>query len=216
MGWRRCIFSFFSKPLGVENTTPPSQNTIYESKIQQKTPKRGRVTVMYSSPMATRIFKFYVSTKETVSIFKLFFYEKNDTLTVSVLSIRGSWTVRKQTKTVPRSLLHFSTYLSSCGLSNLLDKSCHLSVTNSYRRDTSNLFQLPIIPSDADSPGTILWNYVRNCLSPGQLRLHCKPITANYQLSFSSVKPQAQYSPLQPLGKTLFNSTSSVLEIFFH
>jgi len=62
--------------------------------------------------------------------------------------------------------------LESVGSSNLLDKSCHVSVRNSYRRDISKLFQLPIVPKDADSPGTILWNYVRNCLFSGQLRLH--------------------------------------------
>jgi integrase len=66
--------------------------------------------------------------------------------------------------------------------------------------------RIPVIPDDPDSPGTILKKFVFENMSPGQVRIHCYPATASQLAYFKFAgKPNAMYSPGQPLGKNSIN-----------
>jgi integrase len=61
--------------------------------------------------------------------------------------------------------------------------------------------RLPIIPSDKNSPGTILSDFMHFKMSPGQLRFHCHGATKQMRIQFAALKrPTALYSPRQPIG----------------
>lgn len=87
-------------------------------------------------------------------------------------------------------------------ITDLIDKSHKLSTTNSWKRNTEGSMRIPIISQDVNSPGTILFNYITNKMSPGQLRIHCKPATRKQMEKFRIMNfPEAMYSPDQPLGR---------------
>ena len=77
--------------------------------------------------------------------------------------------------------------------------------------------RLPVIPEDINSPGTILYDFIVNKMSPMQLRLHCKPATKSGLTYFLSCKPTALYSPNIPLGKntitTYFHEAGCILKL---
>jgi hypothetical protein len=80
------------------------------------------------------------------------------------------------------------------------------SINNSHKRDTAGNMRIPVIPDDADAPGTILKKYIFENLSPGQVRIHCYSATASQLAYFKfSGKPNAMYSPSQPIGKNAVN-----------
>jgi len=58
---------------------------------------------------------------------------------------------------------------------------------------------------DANSPGNILYRYIFENMSPGQLRLHCQNATPSQLQYLRATKPKAMYSPGQPLGKNTIN-----------
>ena len=65
--------------------------------------------------------------------------------------------------------------------------------------------RLPIIPSDVNSPGNILYRYVFQNMSPGQIRLHCQVASESQKQIFKAWKPSAMYSPNMPLGRNTIN-----------
>lgn len=76
------------------------------------------------------------------------------------------------------------------------------SVHNSYKRDTVGNLRLPIVPEDQTSPGTLLHRFIFAKMSPGQTRFHCQPATLAQRNAFVGLgRPEALYSPSQPLGR---------------
>ena len=72
------------------------------------------------------------------------------------------------------------------------------------KRDTAGNMRLPIVTDDPNSPGTIFWNYIMHKMSPGQLRIHCKPATFAQKMAFSHQGRESMYS-LMPLGHNTIN-----------
>ncbi len=95
------------------------------------------------------------------------------------------------------------------------DKTSKITVNNSYARDMSNLMRFPIVENDPDNFGGALDRLFEK-LSPGQVRMYCKPATAVFKLGLvEKGYPNAEFYPETVLGEkkiaTLFQKGAEIL-----
>ena len=86
------------------------------------------------------------------------------------------------------------------------DKSHKLSVYNSYVRDTSNQFRIPIIESDPNNLGSSIVRYLKK-LVPGQERMYCKAASPGFKMKLAlDGYPDAEYFDKKPLGENMIRN----------
>ena len=86
------------------------------------------------------------------------------------------------------------------------DKSHKLSVNNSYVRDTSNQYRIPIIESDPNNLGSSIMRYLKK-LVPGQERMYCKVASPGFKMKLAlDGYPHAEFFDKRPLGENMIRN----------
>ena len=104
-------------------------------------------------------------------------------------------------------------YVAITNISN--DKTCTISITNSYARDTNQVLRFPVnIESMKCFGGTIAQFYKK--LAPGQVRMYCQVATDSYKQKLALEGfPEAEFYGNKPLGRksiaTYFKDGAKIL-----